>query len=143
MELDEREASIPGEIETLERSIAEQDEAISKNEELLKEHQEVLSKMQNAFVAIETKRLAKEKEVKLLEQGKCPTCERAFKNFGERVAKLEGEIAELLEEETSQGNAIAQKLKDIENLKLNTEKLRSAQRNQQSQIVALTKLQGI
>jgi len=142
LELDEREASIPGEIETLERSIAEQDEAISKNEELLKEHQEVLSKMQNAFVAIETKRLAKEKEVKLLEQGKCPTCERAFKNFGERVAKLEGEIAELLEEETSQGNAIAQKLKDIENLKLNTEKLRSAQRNQQSQIVALTKLQG-
>ena len=121
LELDEREASIPGEIETLERSIAEQDEAISKNEELLKEHQEVLSKMQNAFVAIETKRLAKEKEVKLLEQGKCPTCERVFKNFGERVAKLKGEVAELLEEETNQRNAITQKLKDTESLKLDIE----------------------
>ncbi len=142
LELDEQESSIPKEIETLERSIFEQDEAISKNEELLKEHQEVLSKMQNAFVAIETKRLAKKKEAELLEQGKCPTCERAFKNFGERVAKLEGEIAELLEEETSQGNAIVQKLKDIESLKLDTEKLRSAQRNHQSQIVVLTKLQG-
>ena len=142
LELDEQESSIPKEIETLERSIFEQDEAISKNEELLKEHQEVLSKMQNAFVAIETKRLAKKKEAELLEQGKCPTCERAFKNFGERVAKLKGEIAELLEEETSQGNAIVQKLKDIESLKLDTEKLRSAQRNHQSQIVVLTKLQG-
>lgn len=142
LDLDEKEASIPAKIKEYEQKTNEQDGLISKKEAELKLCEQQLPEMQKRYGTLEAEKTAKKQEALLVGQGKCPTCDRAFRNPDERVSKLKKEIEALSEEEANLGKSLAKILGDIETVKLEIERCRKVQRDSQSEIVKLTKLQG-
>lgn len=81
---------IPEKIEQAEKTIEEKEKLL---EEKTNEKMELIKKNDDIYQQI----AEKEKQIKLLEKGKCPECERYFKNTEDRIENEKEKIADLKE----------------------------------------------